>query len=172
MLCNTVSKNVYQAILFLRFIKVVIYSFGIGSLEVFSPKIRHTHAILMLTGQFSSWINQHSNILFAWRHRIKEMVFPPLLATGNVGRDWQERAVSCVIKVMKYMKKRGYPFHKYFRKKKHKRTTNYVDQHAWWGWSSKSGVFGNLYVSAYSVDLLLYWRREFSTMIPRLNCPV
>jgi len=50
---NTVSKNVYQAILFLCFIEVVIYGFSIGSLEVFSLKIRHVQTFLMLMGQFS-----------------------------------------------------------------------------------------------------------------------
>lgn len=44
------------------------------------------------------------------------MVFPPLLVTGN-GRDCQEGAVSRVTEVMKDVARRGYPFHKYLKKK-------------------------------------------------------
>lgn len=36
----------------------------------------------------------------------------------------------------------------------------------------KNGIFGNLYVFAYSFDLLLYSTSESSVMIPKLNCSI
>lgn len=152
-LCNTVSKNVYQVILFLWFIQVVIYTFRIGSLKVFSLKIRHMHTISMLINQFSRWINRHSSILLHVSIKSKKWSFPLCQSQEMLEGNGNNILFHMSLKLWDTWKAGTTPSTAISEEKC---TTKYVSQHERWGWTSKNDMFGNLYNFAYSFDLLLY----------------
>jgi len=62
-LCNTVTGNIYRVIQFCALLQLQFIALELGLWKFFFLKIHHTHTVLKVIRQFSSWINQPHNIL-------------------------------------------------------------------------------------------------------------